>query len=93
MGQLKLQRPGPVGEFLRDRARLAAGEHFLGIERGTDRVRPWVDAAPGEGAEPLSEEVVAELRRRGATVATGVVGAAMRVSSVNEGPMTRLREA
>ncbi len=52
----------------------------------------WQDAAPGEVAEPLVEEVVAELRRRGCTVATGVFGARMEVSSVNEGPMTLLLE-
>ena len=52
----------------------------------------WTDAAPGEVAEPLVGEVVAELRRRGATVATGVFGARMLVSSVNEGPMTLLLE-
>jgi D-tyrosyl-tRNA(Tyr) deacylase len=43
-------------------------------------------------AEPLVDEVVAELRRRGATVATGVFGARMAVASVNEGPMTLLLE-
>ena len=52
----------------------------------------WQDAAPGEVAEPLVEEVVSELRRRGCTVATGVFGARMQVSSVNEGPMTLLLE-
>ena len=52
----------------------------------------WQDAAPGEIAEPLVEEVCAELRRRGCAVATGVFGARMRVSSVNEGPMTLLLE-
>ena len=52
----------------------------------------WQDAAPGELAEPLVAEVVAELRRRGCTVATGVFGARMQVSSVNEGPMTVLLE-
>jgi D-tyrosyl-tRNA(Tyr) deacylase len=36
--------------------------------------------------------VVAELRRRGSEVATGVFGARMLVSSVNEGPMTLLLE-
>ena len=48
----------------------------------------WADAAPGEQAEPLVEEVVAELRRRGTEVATGRFGAKMSVASVNEGPMT-----
>jgi D-tyrosyl-tRNA(Tyr) deacylase len=52
----------------------------------------WVDAAPGEVAEPLVAEVVAELRRRGTEVATGRFGAPMRVASVNEGPMTLLLE-
>ncbi|WP_369794003.1 D-aminoacyl-tRNA deacylase [Blastococcus sp. URHD0036] len=52
----------------------------------------WVDAAPGGTAEPLVGEVVAELRRRGAEVATGVFGARMLVFSVNEGPMTLLLE-
>jgi D-aminoacyl-tRNA deacylase len=52
----------------------------------------WDAAAPAELAEPLVDEVVAELRRRGTEVATGVFRATMRVSSVNEGPMTLLLE-
>jgi D-tyrosyl-tRNA(Tyr) deacylase len=48
----------------------------------------WADAAPGELAEPLVAEVVAELGRRGTAVATGRFGARMSVASVNEGPMT-----
>jgi D-aminoacyl-tRNA deacylase len=52
----------------------------------------WDAAAPAELAEPLVDEVVAELRRRGTEVATGVFRAPMRVSSVNEGPMTLLLE-
>jgi D-aminoacyl-tRNA deacylase len=50
----------------------------------------WTAAAPGPVAEPLVEEVVTELRRLGATVATGRFGAMMRVSLVNEGPTTVL---
>jgi D-tyrosyl-tRNA(Tyr) deacylase len=52
----------------------------------------WVDAAPGDVAEPLVDAVVAELRARGATVATGRFGARMQVSSVNDGPFTLLLE-
>ena len=52
----------------------------------------WEAAASGDVAEPLVEVVVDELRRRGCTVATGVFGARMQVSSVNEGPMTLLLE-
>ena len=52
----------------------------------------WNGAAPREVAEPLVDEVVAELRRRGATVATGVFGADMKVALVNDGPRTILVE-
>ncbi|MCA1712348.1 MAG: D-tyrosyl-tRNA(Tyr) deacylase [Actinobacteria bacterium] len=52
----------------------------------------WSAAAPGEVAEPLVEAVVAELRARGATVATGVFGAQMAVQLVNDGPFTVLVE-
>lgn len=52
----------------------------------------WDAAAPAEVAEPLVDAVVEGLRRRGLHVATGVFGARMRVSSVNEGPMTLLLE-
>ncbi|GAA1202366.1 D-aminoacyl-tRNA deacylase [Pseudonocardia alaniniphila] len=50
----------------------------------------WSAAAPPEQAEPLVDAVVAALRERGATVATGVFGAMMEVESVNDGPFTVL---
>jgi D-tyrosyl-tRNA(Tyr) deacylase len=52
----------------------------------------WTQAARPEVAEPLVDVVVAELRGRGATVATGRFGAMMAVSSVNDGPFTVLVE-
>jgi D-tyrosyl-tRNA(Tyr) deacylase len=52
----------------------------------------WQDAATGDVAEALVDTLVEELRLRGCTVATGVFGARMQVSSVNEGPMTLLLE-
>ena len=52
----------------------------------------WTRAARPEVAEPLVDAVVAELRGRGATVATGRFGAMMAVSSVNDGPFTVLVE-
>ena len=52
----------------------------------------WTQAAPGPVAKPLVDEFVAALRRRGATVATGVFGAHMLVESVNVGPRTVLLE-
>ena len=60
----------------------------------TDKGRrpSWTLAAPGHIAEPLIDEVVTELRRRGAEVSTGVFGAMMQVASVNDGPLTLLLE-
>ena len=71
---------------------LVVSQFTLYADTRRGRRPSWADAAPGEVAEPLVEEVVAELRRRGSTVATGVFGARMLVSSVNEGPMTLLLE-
>jgi len=48
----------------------------------------WQAAAPGPAAEPLVEAVVSSLRELGATVQTGVFGADMKVSLVNDGPVT-----
>ena len=53
----------------------------------------WSAAAPAEEAEPLVDEVVAELRRLGATVGTGRFRAHMEVHLVNDGPVTVLVEA
>ena len=60
----------------------------------TDKGRrpSWSLAAAADQAEPLIREVVDELERRGATVQTGVFGAMMQVSSVNDGPFTVLVE-
>ena len=52
----------------------------------------WSAAARPEHAQPMVEAVVAALRERGATVATGVFGALMAVESVNDGPFTVLVE-
>ncbi|MDP9393252.1 MAG: D-aminoacyl-tRNA deacylase [Actinomycetota bacterium] len=52
----------------------------------------WNAAAGREHAEPLVDHVVATLRARGARVETGVFGADMAVSLVNDGPVTVLVE-
>ena len=52
----------------------------------------WTAAAPGPIAEPLFDEVVTGLRELGATVATGIFGADMKVRLVNDGPFTVLLE-
>jgi D-aminoacyl-tRNA deacylase len=71
---------------------LVVSQFTLYADTRKGRRPSWSEAAPGEVAEPLVDEVVAELRRRGCTVATGVFGARMQVSSVNDGPMTLLLE-
>ena len=48
----------------------------------------WLAAAPGPVAEPLVEAAVSSLRELGARVETGVFGANMKVSLVNDGPVT-----
>lgn len=52
----------------------------------------WNAAAPGPVAEPLVDEVVAQLRQLGAHVETGRFGADMKVSLTNDGPFTVLVE-
>jgi D-tyrosyl-tRNA(Tyr) deacylase len=52
----------------------------------------WIAAARPEHAEPLVELVVEELRRLGATVATGCFRTDMRVELVNDGPVTVMLE-
>ncbi len=52
----------------------------------------WIAAARPEQAEPLVEVVVTELRRLGATVATGRFRTEMAVALVNDGPVTVILE-
>jgi D-tyrosyl-tRNA(Tyr) deacylase len=87
--------PGPDGEVSASDLGLpllVVSQFTLYADTRKGRRPSWQDAAPGEVAAPLVDEVVAEHRRRGATVATGVFGAKMQVSSVNDGPMTLLLE-
>jgi D-tyrosyl-tRNA(Tyr) deacylase len=52
----------------------------------------WQAAAPAPVSEPAYDAVCAELERLGARVARGLFGADMRVSSVNDGPITLILE-
>ena len=52
----------------------------------------WQGAAPGPVAEPLVDAVVSSLRALGARVETGIFGADMEVSLVNDGPVTLVVE-
>jgi D-tyrosyl-tRNA(Tyr) deacylase len=71
---------------------LVVSQFTLYADTRKGRRPSWQDAAPATIAQPLVEEVVAELRRRGCTVATGIFGARMQVGSVNDGPMTLVLE-
>jgi D-tyrosyl-tRNA(Tyr) deacylase len=71
---------------------LVVSQFTLYGETKKGRRPSWTRAARPEVAEPLVDAVVAELRGRGATVATGRFGAMMAVSSVNDGPFTVLVE-
>jgi D-tyrosyl-tRNA(Tyr) deacylase len=48
----------------------------------------WQAAAPGEASEPLYDAVLTALESAGTHVETGVFGADMTVSLVNDGPVT-----
>ena len=52
----------------------------------------WQCAAPGPVAEPLVAALVTALRALGARVETGVFGAEMQVSLINDGPVTLIVE-
>jgi D-tyrosyl-tRNA(Tyr) deacylase len=52
----------------------------------------WLAAAPGPVAAPLVEAVISSLRELGARVQAGVFGADMKVSLVNDGPVTIIIE-
>jgi len=52
----------------------------------------WIDAAGPDQAEPLIDQLCAELAALGATVATGRFRAEMAVELVNDGPVTLLLE-
>ena len=52
----------------------------------------WLQAARGDKAEPLVNQVVRELRDLGAQVEVGKFGADMRITQTNDGPMTLVIE-
>lgn len=52
----------------------------------------FIEAAPPEAAEPIYQRFVEALRGRGVPVATGVFGATMAISLVNDGPVTLVIE-
>jgi len=71
---------------------LIVSQFTLYADTTTGRRPSFVGASRPEHAEPLIDTVVAELRHRGAVVATGRFRAEMKVSLVNDGPVTVMLE-
>ena len=71
---------------------LVISQFTLYADTRKSRRPSWQGAAPGPVAEPLVDEVVSALRALGARVETGVFGADMQVSLVNDGPVTLILE-
>ena len=65
---------------------------LLGDARGGRRPS-FITAARPETADPMYERLVADWRARGIRVETGVFGAHMKVSLVNNGPVTILLDS
>ena len=81
LGQYRMLQPGPRGwSFARF------------DDSGRVVFKAEVACRTDNAAQIQGVYVAPELRGRGCTVATGVFGARMQVSSVNEGPMTLLLE-
>ena len=72
---------------------LVVSQFTLYADTRKGRRPSWNAAAPRDLSEPLVEEFVAALRRLGAEVATGVFGADMLVSLVNDGPVTLILDS
>ena len=72
---------------------LVISQFTLYAETRKGRRPTWQAAAPGPVAEPLVTAFAGALRELGASVQTGVFGADMQVTLVNDGPVTLILEA
>ena len=72
---------------------LVVSQFTLYADTRKGRRPSWSAAAPGAVSEPLVAAFADALRTRGAHVETGVFGADMQVSLVNDGPVTLILDA
>lgn len=72
---------------------LVISQFTLYAETARGRRPTWQAAAPRAVAEPLVAAFADALRNLGADVQTGVFGADMQVTLVNDGPVTLILEA
>ncbi len=72
---------------------LVVSQFTLYADTAKGRRPSWSAAAPRTVSEPLYDVFCAELRARGARVASGVFGADMQVGLVNDGPVTLIVES
>ncbi|HEX8488492.1 MAG TPA: D-aminoacyl-tRNA deacylase [Propionibacteriaceae bacterium] len=72
---------------------LVVSQFTLYADTRKGRRPSWSAAAPRPVSEPLVDAFVAALRSLGAEVATGVFGADMAVSLVNDGPVTLILDS
>jgi len=101
VGKLLRLRIFPDAQGVMNRSLEESGGEVLAVSQFTlfastrKGNRPsWSRAAPPQAAQPLFEQFVALLQQRlGRPVATGVFGADMQVSLVNDGPVTLLLDS
>jgi D-tyrosyl-tRNA(Tyr) deacylase len=72
---------------------LVVSQFTLYADTRKGRRPSWSAAAPRAVSEPLIDEFVSSLRRRGAEVATGIFGAHMEVTLTNDGPVTLILDS
>lgn len=71
---------------------LAVSNFTVYGETAKNRRPSFIESAPYAEGETLFNAMVEELRTRGVTVQTGIFGADMKVSLVNDGPVTVIVE-
>ncbi len=85
---------GKINQSLMDRkgSALIISQFTLYADCSGGRRPSFTAAAPGEIARPLYEEFIKEVRESGIPVETGIFGAEMKVSLLNDGPVTLILE-